>query len=69
MHNQNPAISKVAELECKSTELIGLLFAICEKNIVAKDEQPTPERLALAASALALQKTIASFLAIEKLCK
>jgi len=60
---------EVIELERKSRELTRLLFALCEKRISAHAGSPTPEHLALAASAMTLQKAIAAFLAVEKLCE
>jgi hypothetical protein len=69
MHNHAPADPEVIELERKSKELTRLLFALCEKRLAADAEKPSPEHLALAASAMTLQKAIAAFLAVEKLCE
>ena len=44
------------------------MFALSEKRVMAHKGMPTPEFLSLAASALLLQKAIAAFLAVEKLC-
>ena len=60
---------EVIELERKSRELTRLLFALCEKRLASHAGKPTPEHLALAASAMTLQKAIAAFLAVEKLCE
>ena len=60
---------EVIELERKARELTRLLFILCEKRLAAHTGKPTPEHLALAASAVTLQKAIAAFLAVEKLCE
>jgi len=60
---------EVIELERKSRELTRLLFALCEKRLASHAGKPTPEHIALAASAMTLQKAIAAFLAVEKLCE
>ena len=65
----SPTDPEVIELERKSRELTRLLFALCEKRIASHAGRPTLEHLALAASALTLQKAIAAFLAVEKLCE
>ena len=68
-HHNSPADPEVIELERKSREMTRLLFALCEKRIAAHAGKPSPEHLALAASAMTLQKAIAAFLAVEKLCE
>lgn len=60
---------EVIELERKSKELTRLQFALCEKRLASHAGRPTPEHQALAAAALTLQKAIATFLAVEKLCE
>ncbi|CAK7022569.1 MAG: hypothetical protein DELT_02471 [Desulfovibrio sp.] len=69
MSHRDAADSEVIELERKSRELTRLLFALCEKRLATNTGKPTPEHQALAASAQALQKAIAAFLAVEKLCE
>lgn len=69
MTSHNPTDPEVIELERKSRELTRLLFALCEKRLMANAGKPSPEHLALAASAMTLQKAIAAFLAVEKLCE
>jgi len=69
MVSHNAVDPEVIELERKSRELTKLLFALCEKRISAHAGKPAQEHLALAASAVALQKAIAAFLAVEKLCE
>lgn len=58
----------VIELEQKAREMTRLLFAICEKRLLEQRGEPSPERLALASSALTLKKAIDAFLAVEKIC-
>lgn len=60
---------EVIELERKARELTRLLFSLCEKRLMANVGKPSSEHLALAASAMTLQKAIAAFLAVEKLCE
>ena len=68
MSADNNADSKNMGFEDKAQELIHLVFLRCEKRLAANSVRHSPEHLALAASALALQKAIAAFLAVEKLC-
>jgi len=56
----------VIELERRAREMTSLIFAL---RIKAHPGLPTPELTALAASAMSLQKALAAFLAIEKLCE
>jgi hypothetical protein len=67
--NNNPIDHDVVELERRARELTSQMFALSEKRIKAHHGMPTPELRALAASAMALQKAIAAFLAVEKLCE
>ena len=59
----------VIELERRAREMTSLIFALSEKRIKAHPGLPPPELTALAASAMSLQKALAAFLAIEKLCE
>ena len=68
MHSTGTTDPAVIELEHKARELTRLLFELCEKRLMATAGKPSPEHLALATAAMALQKAIAAFLAIEKLC-
>ncbi|CAK7041832.1 MAG: hypothetical protein DELT_02858 [Desulfovibrio sp.] len=69
MPNNDVVDQEVLELERKARELTRLMFAFCEKRLAANTGMPTPEHLALAATAVSLQKSIAAFLAVEKLCE
>jgi len=68
MEHHNFTDPEIIELERKSRELTRLLFSLCEKRLASHAGTPSPEHIALAASAMTLQKAIAAFLAVEKLC-
>ncbi|GFH63438.1 MAG: hypothetical protein ZNDK_1209 [Candidatus Desulfovibrio kirbyi] len=55
-------------IEQKAQELIKLAFVLCEKHIIDAHGQPSPTHTSLVASALALQKAIETFLAVERIC-
>ena len=59
---------EIAEFEQKAQELTRLVFTLCEKHLWTVREEPTQAQIALAASALALQKAIDVFLKIERIC-
>ena len=65
----SPSDHDIVELERRARELTSRMFALSEKRVMAHKGMPTPEFLSLAASALLLQKAIAAFLAVEKLCE
>lgn len=69
MHDQSVTDPELIEMEHKSRELTRLMFALCERRLKADTGKPTAEHLALAATAMTLQKAIAAFLAVEKLCE
>lgn len=43
--SHGPADQKVIELERKARELTRLLFALCEKRLMADAGRPSPEHL------------------------
>ena len=69
-HRNTPDPELVA-MESKAKEMTRLLLALTEKRLSGDNDKEalTPERRALGASALALQKAIDAFLAVEKLCE
>lgn len=63
------AATSSAGLEKRAQELVSIVFTLCEKHLLAHASKPSPEHLALTASAMTLQKAITTFLAVEKLCE
>jgi hypothetical protein len=57
MHNLSSTDPELIEIERKSRELTRFLFSLCEKRMATHAGKPTPEHLALAASAMTLQRT------------
>ena len=58
---------RLSELEHKIREVTSLIFALCEERIRASRAKPSPLPFALAASALAVEKAVAAFLAVARI--
>ena len=60
---------RLGELERKMQEVTSLMFALCEERIRSTRANPSPLLLALATSALTVEKTVATFLAVARISK
>ena len=69
MYSQRATESEIIELERKARELSRIVFTFCENRLSVDTAKPSSKHVALAASAMALQKSIATFLAVGKLCE
>ena len=58
-----------SEFEVQALSTVSMAFALCEKRIKENKGVMTPELKILAAAALALEKTVAVFIAADPLCK
>jgi len=68
MMKKTVAISS-SEFEAQARRMVSLTFALTESRIHANKCCITPELRALSAAALSLEKAIAAFIAVERLCK
>lgn len=53
----------VRDYEAKATDLLAVVYAICEGSVADTPSSPTPSQKALCAAALTLQEAIKSFAA------
>lgn len=57
----------VVEFEAAAEQLTSLLFAQCEQRLADIETLPSPTNAAFAASALAVQEAIKTFLAVMRI--